>query len=96
MARKLSPQCFYPQPRVDSAILTWVPTAPSPLGFGAWCKSLFAYRRKVISRALRDVGVDRDQAQQAVVTLDFTETVRVEQLSVADLVRLFQAVGATP
>ena len=40
MVRKLPPDCFYPRPRVDSAILRWEPRAPLPAGFGRWCRIL--------------------------------------------------------
>ena len=55
--RKLPPQCFWPPPRVDSAIYFWQPQRTIPEGFGLWCRSVFAYRRKRLPRALRDNGM---------------------------------------
>ena len=59
--RKLPPQCFWPPPRVDSAIYFWQPQRTVPSVFGLWCRSIFAYRRKRLPRALRDNGMARDQ-----------------------------------
>ena len=91
IARKLGPQTFYPRPRVQSAILTWLPTQPIPEYFNLWLRKIFAYRRKVISRAVRDCGWDTDNARQAVATAGLSDELRVEMLSVAQLQSLFQA-----
>ncbi|NRA37389.1 MAG: hypothetical protein HRU15_04565, partial [Planctomycetes bacterium] len=92
IVRKLPPQCFYPAPRVDSAILHWRSERAVPTGFGMWCRGLFAYRRKVLRRGLRDTGLSREQATDICVKLAWEDTVRVETLSVDQLLQLYEQV----
>ena len=92
--RKLPPRCFYPAPRVDSAILELTVTRPVPPGFPVWCRGVFAYRRKQLTRALRDHGLDRDVAQRAVEMAGLVPQRRIEDLSVDDLLALHAAVEA--
>ncbi len=89
IVRKLGPKIFYPPPRVDSAILQWTAASVIPQGFPAWCKRLFGFRRKVISRALRDAGVERDLAVAICEELSLADGQRVEDLGVNELQRLF-------
>ena len=91
IVRRLSPRCFHPAPRVDSAILVWEPESPTPPGFGAWCRSLFAYRRKVLPRALQDAGLAKDQALDACSAAGLDPSERVERLAVGELVALYRA-----
>jgi 16S rRNA (adenine1518-N6/adenine1519-N6)-dimethyltransferase len=93
LIRKLSPSCFYPQPRVDSAILRWQPTLALDAGFGRWCRNLFTVRRKVLSRALRDLNIEREQAQAAINQCGFAADRRVEMLDAPELVALFRALN---
>jgi len=90
LLRRLAPSCFHPRPRVDSAILGWTLRDAVPAGFGLWCRSLFAYRRKVLPRALRDCGASVDSAAAALAAAALDPTRRVEQLTVNELLRLFQ------
>ncbi len=94
LLRKLPPQCFYPRPRVDSALLRWEPTAPLPDGFGRWCRTVFSSRRKVVVRALRDHGVERDAAEAACRACGIATERRLESLDAPELVALHRAVGA--
>ena len=87
--RKLPPQCFYPRPRVDSAILSWSVERTLPVGFGAWCRRLFAYRRKVILRGLRDGGFSKEVAQAALDQCPLPHDKRVEDLTVDELLALY-------
>lgn len=86
--RKLSPQSFYPRPRVDSALLVWRPRHALPAGFGQWCRRVFAFRRKVLTRALRDAGMDRDAAEAACAACGLAVTRRLEDLDSPELVAL--------
>ena len=94
LLRKLPPQCFYPRPRVDSALLRWEPAAPLPPGFGRWCRTVFSSRRKVVVRALRDHGVERDAAEAACRACGIASERRLESLDAPELVALHRAVGA--
>jgi len=79
--RRVPPRAFHPPPRVDSAILLWRPLRALAPGFGAWCRRLFAFRRKQITRALRDCGLTREQAACCVERLGLETTRRVETLT---------------
>lgn len=95
IVRRLSPACFHPRPRVDSAILSWTPRTALPEGFGLWCRTLFAYRRKVLPRALRDSGASLVDATAALTAAGLDPTRRVEQLTVSELVLLHHAVSSS-
>lgn len=95
LLRKLPPDCFHPRPRVDSAILRWEPLAALPDGFGRWCRAVFAARRKVVVRALRDHGVERDAAEAACRACGIAADRRLESLDAPELLALHRAVGAT-
>lgn len=93
IVRKLPPQCFYPAPKVDSAILHWRSERAVPKGFGLWCRGLFAYRRKVLRRGLRDTGMSREQAVDMCNQLHLDDNARVENLSVAQLLQLYDCIS---
>ena len=93
IVRRLGPSSFYPQPRVDSAILAWSPERSLPVGFGAWCRAVFAYRRKVLPGCLVDAGWPRDQAEAACAACGCDPRRRLEGLSPPELVALY---GALP
>jgi 16S rRNA (adenine1518-N6/adenine1519-N6)-dimethyltransferase len=95
---RLSPACFHPRPRVDSAILRWEPHGAAlrsalPAGFGRWCRTVFAARRKVLTRALRDSGVSRDLAAAACRACGLDPARRLENLDAAELVALCAALA---
>lgn len=94
LLRKLPPQCFHPRPRVDSAILRWEPVAALPDGFGRWCRAVFAARRKVVVRALRDHGASREGAEAACRACGIAADRRLESLDAPELLALHRAVGA--
>lgn len=89
IARLLPPGCFFPQPRVDSAILIWTPQRRLPEGFGAWCREVFAYRRKVVPGALRDAGIERARGEAACAACAIDPSRRLESLDAPELVALF-------
>ncbi|MDA3962731.1 MAG: 16S rRNA (adenine(1518)-N(6)/adenine(1519)-N(6))-dimethyltransferase RsmA [Planctomycetota bacterium] len=91
IVRKLPPRCFYPRPRVDSAVLALAVHGSVPAGFSNWCRGVFAYRRKQLTRALRDHGLTRDAAHAAVARAGLALERRIEELSVAELQALFGA-----
>lgn len=91
IVRQLAPATFYPQPKVDSVILTWSETKRVESGFSTWIRSLFAFRRKVISRALRDTGVARDRAVAVASDLGLAEGQRVEGLDLNELQQIYAA-----
>lgn len=86
--KKLSPGSFDPPPRVDSAILSWTPTTVLPAKFGVFCKAIFAYRRKMVRGALRDIGLEAEQILAAIAASGCNPETRVEALSVVQLLAL--------
>jgi len=94
--RRLGRRSFEPPPRVDSAMLLWRSERVLPAGFSAWCRSLFAYRRKRLTRALRDHGMDRFAAERARQQADLDESRRLETLTVEELLRLQAAAAREP
>jgi len=94
LVRRLTPSCFFPQPRVDSAILSWRPgPVPVPPGFGRWCRTMFSARRKVLVRALRDAGHEREPAEGACQACGLDTSRRVEGLDASELVALYRTLG---
>ncbi|MFM2091739.1 MAG: hypothetical protein RLZZ127_2228 [Planctomycetota bacterium] len=92
--RRLPPGCFLPPPRVDSAILLVEPERPLPAGFPMWCRQVFAYRRKVLVRALRDAGATRDGAERACAAAGLDPGRRIENLDSPELIALHAATVA--
>jgi 16S rRNA (adenine1518-N6/adenine1519-N6)-dimethyltransferase len=96
LVRHLSPGCFFPAPRVESAILRWTPQRVLPAGFGTWCREVFAYRRKVIPGALRDAGVTRELGEAACAAIGIDPLRRLESLDAPELVALYAQITGTP
>ncbi len=92
LVKKLPPGCFHPRPRVDSAIVRWQPQAALPVGFGRWCRLVFAARRKVLTRALRDQGMERDVAAAAVSACGLNSERRLESLDAPELLALYRII----
>jgi 16S rRNA (adenine1518-N6/adenine1519-N6)-dimethyltransferase len=88
LVKRLGPGSFHPQPRVDSAILRWRPTRSLPVGFSRWCRAVFAARRKVLPRALRDAGATVEDATRAVAACALDPAQRLENLSSVELLAL--------
>lgn len=89
LVRRLGPGSFHPQPRVDSAILRWRHRATLPAGFSRWCRAVFAARRKVLPRALRDAGATVEDAHAALAACGLDPARRLENLSSSELLALY-------
>ncbi len=86
---------FTPPPKVDSAVLHLVPhetplVLPSDLGaFRHLVTSMFSYRRKKMSRGLREAfGVTAEEAAALLVRAGISPDVRPEVVSVEEWIRL--------
>jgi 16S rRNA (adenine1518-N6/adenine1519-N6)-dimethyltransferase len=88
LVRRIGRDAFHPRPNVDSAIVAWEPRSPPPAGFTTWVRSVFAYRRKVLPRALMDTGLARDAAEAACHATGLDPTRRLESLDAPELVAL--------
>lgn len=96
IVRRLGPGCFFPRPRVESAILSFTLDRPLPAGFGVFCRNVFAYRRKVLPGCLADAGWTRDAAHAACAAVSIDPTRRLEGLSADELLALYAALPAVP
>lgn len=94
LVKRLGPGSFHPQPRVDSAILRWRPRCGLPPGFSRWCRAVFAARRKVLPRALRDAGATVEDATRAITACALDPARRLENLSSSELLALHAGLGS--
>lgn len=92
---------FSPVPEVDSAIVHVVPRAQGPVppedeqALRRFIQGMFAYRRKQVTRALRELlDLDAPTASSLVTTAAVEPTVRPETLPPEAFVRLFRACAA--
>lgn len=96
--RGLSPKAFWPQPEVESAMLRIRPDPALRVAAGdvealrGLAAALFRHRRKQVARALvtAELAPDREAARQLLSALDVPESVRPEELTVAQFIQLAQ------
>lgn len=101
LAFTLGPQAFYPQPKVDSTVLTLLrrpqpQVAPRDLAlFWKVVRAAFAYRRKTLANTLTlALDIDRAAIVRAMTTSDLAVECRGEQLAITDFARLADALAA--
>lgn len=94
---------FRPRPRVDSAVIQLVPLRPAPLapqeevGVRDLTRALFQWRRKQLTRILRDhpdVNLPAAEIPALLAALGFEATQRPETLSPEDVVALWRGLAA--
>ena len=96
LLRRIGRDAFHPRPNVDSALIAWTPHTQLPAGFPLWCRAVFAYRRKVLPRALMDLGHSRDLAEAACAGLGLDPSRRLESLAPAELTALHARLPGSP
>lgn len=91
--------CFYPAPKVDSAVVALLHREP-PCGgqeaekFFGLVKAAFAQRRKTLTNALCSAGIaDKAQVAKALMSIGKTENIRGEALSIEDFLMLSRRIG---
>jgi 16S rRNA (adenine1518-N6/adenine1519-N6)-dimethyltransferase len=100
--KKLGPKVFWPRPRVESAIVRLLPDPErrqqieDRVFFHDFIRRLFTQRRKRIRSVL--VGMYRKEVEKSAIDeamnqVKMAEGVRAEELDVATLVALGNAVG---
>lgn len=107
LVMRVARDCFWPQPKVDSALLALkrrpdAPTAEAVAPLHALIRAAFAQRRKTIVAALAHnrggVGglpvLPRDVVARALAEAGLPATARAEQLGLADFARLLTALGS--
>ena len=88
--RTLSPQAFWPAPRIESALVRLTRRDQldgSGRAFSTFVHALFAYRRKMLRKAMVEAGFD---AERLLSASKLEGTQRPEELSPARWLMLFQ------
>tara|TARA_Y100000588_G_scaffold17237_1_gene17968 strand:- start:3826 stop:4653 length:828 start_codon:yes stop_codon:yes gene_type:complete len=92
---KISPHCFFPEPRVDSACIT-LDRRPEPLypdalhkPFTTVVKRAFSQRRKMMRKNLKG-GWPEDQLDAALAALQLDPKIRAEKVTLEQFVALTQ------
>jgi 16S rRNA (adenine1518-N6/adenine1519-N6)-dimethyltransferase len=101
--RILPPSVFWPQPKVESAIIQVVPNAekrsriPDLERFHSFVRAMFFHRRKFLRSELLSAykgELDKPAVDEILRQQDLPPTCRSEELDVTVMLRLFQAVRA--
>lgn len=91
---RVSRHCFYPQPKVDSAVVTLRRrTSPLPAedveGFFVMTRSAFEHRRKMLRGSLSDIYTSK-KIEQALTECGLNVQSRPQELSLGEWVSLYQ------
>ncbi len=91
---RVSRECFYPKPKVESAVVEIVPHHPAPARadqerfFRVLRAGFAAKRKKLFSNLSSGLSVDRNTLQNVFTECGIAETARAEELSLDDWKRL--------
>lgn len=95
-AFKVSRNCFFPAPRVDSAIvvlnLREPPVVENEEGFFEMTRTAFEQRRKMLRASLREL-YKSDQVTAALESIGCNPLARPEELSLEEFLKLFSALN---
>ena len=96
---KVSRNCFYPSPNVDSAIVS-MKRAKRDYGlnnedkFVKFVHSIFENRRKtLINNIMREYHIEKDKIERTIREIGYSIDVRSEKLSINDIVSLYKGIG---
>ncbi len=95
ITRIVKRDCFTPAPNVDSAVvrIELDPAAPTDQSLYALVGKAFAMKRKtLVNNLAAGFGFDKSTAAELLVSLGFSPTVRAEQLSPNDFIKLDNAI----
>lgn len=86
ITRRLPPRVFWPEPRVESAVLRLEPRSDRPgrdeyARLKSLLKAVFQHRRKTLVHTLREIGVSSARVREALETLHLPHDARPERLS---------------
>ncbi len=103
IVRRISPGAFFPRPKVESALVRFLPLdqplldrPADRLAFGDFVAASFRFRRKKGSNALSlGTGLDPATAAAHMERLGLDPGARLEVLSPTDLVRLWKGIAAS-
>ncbi len=88
---KVGRGCFTPPPKVESAVLAFEKITPPNVDWEKLRRvvvSAFLHRRKTLFNALALAGYDREKIAVAITSLNLPPTIRAEQLTPTEYVRL--------
>ncbi len=94
---RVSPNCFFPPPKVESAVVLLTPKAPIP-GVNlneadALVTAAFAMRRKTLANNLSAFFGSREKAQSVIAAVGLSEHVRAEALAPEQFLALAEIIG---
>lgn len=94
---RVSPQCFYPQPKVHSAVIQMrlrpPPFPVDPEQFLKMTRTAFQQRRKMLRNALHELFPDVD-FEKTLTELGLNPKARAEDLSINDFVSLYDQINS--
>lgn len=89
----VSKNCFYPKPKVDSAVVKFELRAPPEVSdqeaFFLMTRTAFAQRRKMLRKSLKEL-YGSEQVEQALADLSLNTQARPEELSLEEFLGLFE------
>lgn len=103
IVRVMPPSAFWPRPKVHSTIMQirlrrdWRERIPDLDFFHSFARAMFFHRRKFLRSVILSGykgRLDKPQVDAIMAELHFGETARAEQLDVATMLRLYEAVRA--
>lgn len=90
-------KCFYPAPKVDSAVVLLEPVEPPHVSnvdaFFTLTRTAFNQRRKMLRSSLRNI-YPHDTIEEALKAIGKKEEARPEELTIDDFIRLFKWLDA--
>lgn len=91
----ISRSIFYPQPNVDSAIISFTPKRSRDKQFEekffSLVKNCFRMRRKTLNNNLKDI-FDSKQIENIYTQMNLDKNVRAEQLSLDDYLKMYKVI----
>lgn len=93
----LSPASFYPQPEVDSAVLTFARKgdARASAALPKLLEAAFSMRRKTLLNNLRSAGMKREEIVALLTDLNIPENARPEQIAPELFAALAERIGSS-
>jgi 16S rRNA (adenine1518-N6/adenine1519-N6)-dimethyltransferase len=95
LLRTLPPQAFWPMPKIDSALVRMTrrdQLGPRAADFSRMLHGVFAFRRKMLRKALIESGIAENIADAALASVKMSPRMRSEELSPAQWLALFEVV----
>ena len=93
MEMNVKKTCFYPEPKVDSAIVSFTPKRERNFeyeeGLFTFMENCFVKRRKTLNNNLKEF-LDKDVIDKLYKDCDLKENVRAQELELEDFIRLYE------